>query len=229
MARRGVRGLTLSSPATSPEPRAAGGPRLFSDCLGMHRGARRGQYRHTRDRVTRSTKPSRCCLAKKWAVLASIRLPRVRTPPLLSASPARPGRAGAGRGRAADGALPGGRRHHRARAPCSCAYSPSAAKDSRRSRPSKGSPSRRARPASRSASQMDLQPPRNFSSLNAGCSRRKRCWSRSTSSPGSAPTPTTPRPCPSSCCFSMAPGGVEPPHADSKFLQNTCCEAYSVL
>jgi hypothetical protein len=27
----------------------------------------------------------------------------------------------------------------------------------------------------------------------------------------------------------MAPGGVEPPHADSKFLEKACSEAHSVL
>jgi len=27
----------------------------------------------------------------------------------------------------------------------------------------------------------------------------------------------------------MAPGGVEPPHADSKFLENTFSQVYSVL
>jgi hypothetical protein len=27
----------------------------------------------------------------------------------------------------------------------------------------------------------------------------------------------------------VAPGGAEPPHADSKFLEKACCQVYSVL
>ena len=107
----------------------------------------------------------------------------------------------------AGGALASGRRHQLRRATFRAA---APARRARRARARAGRrracSRRRARAASRRTTRWRSRPRRGCCSPKGIESERARCWSSSSRSSGFAPTPTTPRCCPSSCA-SRSPFG----------------------